>query len=123
MWYYKWCAVAALASAFLSQSAAYAEGAPTGEPGPSRSPTKSSCNSVGDFLDTDCPLTWHGITVFGTYDIGGTWVSHGLPENGYNYEGESLVNKNGKKSRFLVAQNNLSQTGVGIKGREEFLPG
>jgi hypothetical protein len=23
------------------------------------------------------------------------WVSHGLPENGYNYEGESLVNRNG----------------------------
>jgi predicted porin len=123
MWYYKWCAVAALASALLSQPAAHAEGAPTGEPGPSTSPTKPTCNSVGDFLATDCPLTWHGITVFGTYDIGGTWVSHGLPENGYNYEGESLVNKNGKNSRFLFAQNNLSQTGVGIKGREEFLPG
>ena len=90
---------------------------------PSLAPNKPACDSVGDFLATDCPLTWHGITVFGTYDIGGTWVSHGLPENGYNYEGESLVNKNGKGSRFLYAQNNLSQTGVGIKGHEEFLPG
>src|SRR5580704_7547573 len=32
-------------------------------------------------------LTWHGITLYGAYDIGVGWVSHGLPENGYNYEG------------------------------------
>ena len=51
------------------------------------------------------------------------WVSHGLPENGYNYEGESLVNRNGNHSQFLIAPNNLSQTGLGIKGKEEFLPG
>src|SRR5579863_1066242 len=69
------------------------------------------------------PLTWHGITVYGAYDIGVGWVSHGLPENGYNYEGESLVNKNGNASRFVIAQNNLSQTGLGIRGKEEFLPG
>ena len=41
-------------------------------------------------------LTWHGITLYGAYDIGVGWVSHGLPENGYNYEGESLVNRNGR---------------------------
>jgi predicted porin len=68
-------------------------------------------------------LTWHGITLYGAFDIGLGWVSHGLPENGYNYEGESLVNRNGDKSRFLVAPNNLSQTSLGLKGREEFLPG
>ena len=68
-------------------------------------------------------LTWHGITVYGTYDIGVGWVSHGLPENGYNYEGESLVNRNGYEHRFLVAPNNLAQTGLGVRGREEFAPG
>ena len=113
----------ALAATCLSQPTAHAAGAPSDAPGPSTSPDKPACNNVGDFLATDCPLTWHGITIFATYDIGGTWVSHGLPENGYNYEGESLVNKNGNRSRFLAAQNNLSQTGVGIKGHEEFLPG
>jgi predicted porin len=69
------------------------------------------------------PLSWHGITIYGSYDIGVGWVSHGLPENGYNYEGESLVNKNGAGSRFLIAQNNLSQTGLGIRGKEQLLPG
>ncbi len=69
------------------------------------------------------PLSWHGITIYGSYDIGVGWVSHGLPENGYNYEGESLVNKNGRGARFVFAQNNLSQTGLGIRGKEQLMPG
>jgi predicted porin len=81
------------------------------------------CTSGHGFATTDCALTWHGITLYGAYDVGVGWVSHGLPENGYNYEGESLVNRNGYQHRFLVAPNNLSQTGLGIRGKEEFLPG
>jgi predicted porin len=68
-------------------------------------------------------LTWHGITLYGSYDIGVGWVSHGLPENGYNYEGASLVNRNGYQHRFLIAPNNLQQTGLGVRGKEEFQPG
>ncbi len=74
-------------------------------------------------IEDEGPLTWHGITLYGAYDIGAGWVSHGLPENGVNYEGESVVNKNGNRPMFLIAQNNLSQTGLGLKGKEEFLPG
>jgi predicted porin len=81
------------------------------------------CTSGREFATTDCALTWHGITLYGAYDVGVGWVSHGLPENGYNYEGESLVNRNGYQHRFLVAPNNLSQSGLGIRGKEEFLPG
>ena len=86
-------------------------------------PSPDPCASGHEFATTDCTLTWHGITVYGAYDVGVGWVSHGLPENGYNYEGESLVNRNGYQHRFLVAPNNLSQTGLGIRGKEEFLPG
>ncbi len=68
-------------------------------------------------------LTWHGITLYGAYDIGFGWVSHGLPENGYNYEGESLVNRNGYQHRFLLTPNNLQQTGFGIRGKEKFRAG
>ena len=81
------------------------------------------CASGHEFATTDCTLTWHGITVYGAYDIGVGWVSHGLPENGYNYEGASLVNRNGYQHRFLIAPNNLQQTGLGIRGREEFFHG
>jgi len=82
-----------------------------------------ACASGHEFATTDCTLTWHGITLYGAYDVGVGWVSHGLPENGYNYEGESLVNRNGYQHRFVVAPNNLQQTGFGIRGKEEFLPG
>src|SRR6202050_1388896 len=81
------------------------------------------CTSGHEFATTDCALTWHGITVYGAYDVGVGYVSHGLPENGYNYEGESLVNRNGYQHRFLVAPNNLQQTGLGIRGKEEFAHG
>ncbi len=76
-----------------------------------------------DYVVNDCPLTWNGVTLYGAIDVGVGWVSHGLPENGYNYEGESLVNKNGNHSQLLFAPNNLSQTGVGLKANEQILPG
>jgi len=85
--------------------------------------TPDVCASGHEFATTDCTLTWHGITLYGAYDIGVGWVSHGLPVNGYNYEGESLVNRNGYQHRFVVAPNNLQQTGLGIRGKEEFRPG
>ena len=68
-------------------------------------------------------LTWHGITLYGAYDVGFGWVSHGLPQSPYNYEGSSLVNRNAMGSRFLIEPNNLSQTGFGIRGKIEFAPG
>jgi predicted porin len=85
--------------------------------------TPDACASGHEFATTDCALTWHGITLYGAYDVGVGWVSHGLPENATNYEGESLVNRNGYQHRFLIAPNNLSQTGLGIRGKEEFLHG
>ena len=81
------------------------------------------CTSGLEFATTDCTLTWHGVTLYGAYDVGVGWVSHGLPVNGNNYEGEALVNRNGSSSRFLVAPNNLQQTGFGVRGKEEFAPG
>jgi predicted porin len=73
--------------------------------------------------NADGALTWHGITLYGAYDVGVGWVSHGLPENATNYEGESLVNRNGYQHRFLIAPNNLQQTGLGIRGKEELWHG
>jgi hypothetical protein len=87
------------------------------------SPGAPSSQDMAAKADAAGPLTWNGITLYGAFDVGAGWVSHGLPENGYNYEGESLVNRNGAHPQFLVAPNNLSQTGLGLRGKEEFLPG
>lgn len=125
-----WCAVATLgAAALFNHSARAVELGRTDAEGPAAPPQATAptavssghCTSVQDFFASDCPLTWHGITLFGAYDIGIGWVSHGLPENGYNYEGESLVNRNGNHSEWLIAPNNLSQSGLGIKAKEEFM--
>ena len=84
---------------------------------PTAAHTPDPCASGHEVAATDCALTWHGITVYGTYDVGAGWVSHGMPTSPYNYEGESLVNRNGSTPRFIVAPNNLSQTGFGVRGR------
>src|SRR3984893_16526057 len=115
--------LAALASTFVLHHAARADDLPTAEPAWGAPPSHAGCASFHEFVDTDCSLTWNGITLYGVYDVGVGWVSHGLPENGYNYEGESLVNRNGNHSQFLVAPNNLQQTGLGIKGKIEFMDG
>src|SRR5579862_5098539 len=109
--------------AMAAFSASAQTGASTPKPAPAAPPTPDACASGHEFATTDCALTWHGITLYGAYDVGFGWVSHGLPENGYNYEGESLVNRNGYQHRFLVAPNNLSQTGLGIRGKEQFAQG
>jgi predicted porin len=114
----KTCALAALAAA---AAAAHAADPATPEPAPAAPRGPAACVSAEQFFATDCALTWYGITVYGAFDVGVGWVSHGLPENAYNYEGESLVNRNGNQAQFLIAPNNLSQTGLGIKAKEEFL--
>src|SRR6478672_10794649 len=42
----------------------------------------ATCTSLEDFVITACPLTWNGITVYGTIDGGVSWRSHGAPFNG-----------------------------------------
>src|SRR5277367_3986490 len=108
---HKACLIIAAVGFSLSSPSIFAQGTP------------DPCASGHEFATTDCALTWHGITLYGAYDVGVGWVSHGLPENGYNYEGESLVNRNGNQSRFIVAPNNRQQTGFGVRGKEEFMPG
>ena len=90
--------------------------------GPAMAQTASPATTAPAKAD-DGSLTWHGITLYGAFDVGVGWVSHGLPENGYNYEGEALVNRNGNHAQFLIAPNNLSQTALGLRGKEEFAPG
>jgi predicted porin len=97
--------------------------APAAEPAPATPPAPAACTSTQEFFTTDCPLSWHGITLYGAYDVGVGWVSHGMPTNGHNYEGESLVNRNGNRSRYLIEPNNLQQTGIGIRAKEKIVEG
>jgi predicted porin len=81
--------------------------------------TPATCDSFWNFISTSCPLTWYGITVYGTIDTGVTWQSHTAGFNrlssfGVNY----LIQKNSSRSLWLPGANGLSQSNIGIKGTE-----
>jgi predicted porin len=84
----------------------------------------ATCGSLEDFVATSCPLTWNGITVYGTVDTGVTWQSHGTPFNGAFFAGqEYLISKNSNRALWGLAPNGLSQSNIGIKGNEPLAPG
>jgi predicted porin len=88
------------------------------------SPPPATCSSLWDFIVTSCPLTWYGITVYGTIDAGVTWRSHGAPFNGTSAVGEDyLIQKYSNRALWGPAPNALSNSNIGIKGNEPFAPG
>jgi predicted porin len=83
-------------------------------------PQTPACGSLEDFVVTSCPLTWNGITVYGTIDAGVTWRSHGAPFNGTSAVGvDYLIQKYSNRQRWDLAPNGLTR----IKGNEPLAPG
>jgi predicted porin len=84
----------------------------------------ATCSSVEDFVTTACPLTWGGITVYGTIDGGVTWRNHGAPFNGTSAVGvDYLIQKYSNGPRWDLAPNALSNSNIGIKGNEPLAQG
>src|SRR6202051_3267561 len=84
----------------------------------------ATCSTLEDFVVTACPLTWNGITVYGTIDLGVTWLSHGAPFNGTSAVGaDYLIQKYSNRPQWSLAPNGLSNSNIGIKGKEPFAPG
>jgi hypothetical protein len=83
-------------------------------------PALVSCTSAVQFIVTDCPLTYYGITVYGTVDMGGGWESHGAPYNKDIITGVSeLVRKQSRPtSMWLQTPNGMTQSNIGVKGKE-----
>jgi predicted porin len=105
-------ATAALASDIL----------PTKAPPPPAAP--AACADIMQFFTTSCPLSWYGITVYGTVDAGVSWQSHGTRFNPtYGPGTEPLVSSNGNRALWNIAPNGLSQSFIGIKGKEPFASG
>lgn len=64
-------------------------------------------------------LSWNGITLYGTVDIGVAYQSHGAPLSQDMYTGVAyLITKNSNRSITSVASNGLSQSKIGLKGTE-----
>ncbi|WP_158818707.1 porin [Methylocapsa sp. S129] len=90
-------------------------------------PTHSCFASFYDYFNAsaqDCPLTYMGITAYGVIDVGGGWAEHASKFNpSYNNGVFSVISKTNQGAAFQLVPNGLSQSNIGIKGREEFAPG
>jgi predicted porin len=94
----------------------------TKAPAPPLAP--ASCTSAEQFIVTDCPLTYYGITVYGTVDMGGGYETHGAPFNNNIITGvEELVQKNSNRAMWALTPGGMSQSNIGIKGNETITPG
>jgi len=71
---------------------------------------------------TDDSLTWHGITLYGTVDVGLQNQTHGAPISDYFVGGSAeVVQKNSNRSVTGVTPSNLSQSRVGLQGNEPII--
>jgi predicted porin len=83
-----------------------------------------TCGNLSEFFADNCSLTWHGVTLYGTIDIGGTWQSRGAAFNPSSPPGEEyLLQKNSSRVGFGLAPDAVSQSAIGIKGNENLSPG
>ena len=75
------------------------------------------CTDGWSFIATDCQLTWHGITVYGTIDAGFGWQSHGAPLDPRSAVSASyLIQKQNNSPLWGPAPNALTNSIIGIKG-------
>ncbi|MBV8239437.1 MAG: porin, partial [Hyphomicrobiales bacterium] len=78
-----------------------------------------TCTGLWDFIETDCQLTWYGITLYGVIDAGYGYQTQGAPLDPRSPPGASyLVQKTNRGPRWDLAPNGLQNSFIGIKGTE-----
>ncbi len=84
-------------------------------------PATATCSSAYDFFLSKCPLSWYGVTFYGTVDMGVSYMTNGTPFDRNYPQGVSYIAANGgtggtgRISGFVQAPNALSQSNVGVK--------
>lgn len=87
---------------------------------------------LGDLVSTKDPLpdtiSWHGITLYGTIDVGAAYQSHAAPQSGALYTGGLDTVAFGTKdlvlsNKVFFSGNGLSQSFVGLKTEQELAYG
>src|SRR6185437_1226576 len=93
--FFKSALIAALSGSMVH--AALGADLPVKAPPPLDSTPSCLASAAGYFGSSpaDCPLTWNGITLYGTIDTGAGYQTHGVPFNAYYPNGvEELISKN-----------------------------
>jgi predicted porin len=68
---------------------------------------------------SDESLTWHGITLYGIVDVDFQYETHGAPFSNYFITGGSeIVQKNSNNAVSGVTSNGMSQSRIGLQGKE-----
>jgi len=71
-------------------------------------------------LPADDSLTYKGITLYGVVDLGLQYQTHGAPINDFFPAGSAdIVQKNSNHSILGITPNNLSQSRIGLNGKED----
>jgi len=117
-----------VAMTLVVSASAHAADLPTAKPAPAPAPPPPSCfASFYDYLNSSaqaCPLSYMGITVYGQIDVGAGYSTHASRFNGaYAQAVGELVAKTSNGPRFQWVPDALSQSNIGIKGKETFAPG
>jgi predicted porin len=94
---------------------------------PPAPPAPASCfSSFLAYMNSsaqNCPLSYMGITLYGTIDMGVGYETHGTAFNPVYPTGvEELISKNSQGGKWLLTPGGLSQSNVGIKFAEP-IPG
>jgi predicted porin len=111
--------VAAGAATGVWAADAVATKSPAGTSSTPSASAPKTCTGVWDFIETDCQLTWYGITLYGAIDAGFGYQTHGAPFDPRSPPGASyLVQKYSRSARWDVAPNGLQNSFIGIKGTE-----
>ncbi len=70
-------------------------------------------------MPVDDSLTWHGITLYGIVDMDFQYETHGAPFSNYFISGGSdIVQKNSNNAVSGFTSNGMSQSRVGLQGKE-----
>ena len=106
----------------LASAVCGAQGADPLTKAPAPAVAPSCFASVASYFQAsaqECPLTWNGITLYGTIDTGGGYQTHGVPFNGAYPNGvEHLISKNSNAPLYSGMPNGLGQSHIGVKGME-----
>ena len=126
----------AIAAAIALAGASYATRALADEPMLTKAapityapPSPAACGSAYDFFFTACPLSWYGVTFFGTVDVGASYETHGVPFDPNHPTGNLYVvgaggtNATNRNAMFGLAPNAMSQSSAGFKVNEAIASG
>jgi predicted porin len=92
---------------------------PTKAPLAADDSTPRTCTNAWDFVSTNCQLTSHGITIYGTVDVGAGWQTHGAPFDPRSAVTASyLIQRQNRSPMWSLGANGLSNSTIGIKGTE-----